>query len=246
MARTLAAGAVAWAVLGGAVALAASACPPGETMSVAQNGALALTDFASRSRLRVLAIGSSSTEGVGATAAQKTYPAQLATDLIADGWAGAEVRNAGIGGEIAEATLARLKRALASGWPQLVIWQVGTNDGLVGVDAARFRALVEEGVRAAHAASVPIVLVDPQFTAGETNTPHLRRNAEIVDAVGEAQHAPVVRRYDSMRALAAKDLLASFMSKDGLHMDDLGYACLAAALARVIEAGGIQASGGKS
>ena len=49
-----------------------------------------------------------------------------------------------------------------------------------------------------------------------------------------------------MRELAAKDLLASFISKDGLHMDDLGYACLAAALARVIEAGGIQASGGKS
>ena len=170
----------------------------------------------------------------------------MATDLVADGWAGAEVRNAGIGGEVAEATLARLKNALASGWPQLVIWQVGTNDGLTGVDEARFRAFVEEGVRDAHAAGVPIVLVDPQFTAGETKTPHLRRNAEIVDAVGEVQHAPVVRRYNSMRALAAKDLLGSLMSKDGLHMGDLGYDCLAAALARIIEAAGMQASGGKS
>ena len=67
------------------VAFAASACPPGETISVAQNGALALTDYALRSRLRVLAIGSSSTEGVGATGTQKTYPAQLATELVADG-----------------------------------------------------------------------------------------------------------------------------------------------------------------
>jgi hypothetical protein len=64
-----------------------------------------------------------------------------------------DVKNAGVGGELAAKTLERLKSALKSGWARLVIWQVGTNDAIVGVDETLFRATVQAGIVAAHAAA---------------------------------------------------------------------------------------------
>ena len=76
--------------------------------------------------LRILAIGSSSTEGIGASGKDKTYPARLGT-LLREGLSGRSIEmvNAGIGGETAPQTLSRLKGALVDGRYDLVIWQVG-------------------------------------------------------------------------------------------------------------------------
>jgi len=54
--------------------------------------------------LDILAIGSSSTEGVGASSPAHAYPAVLADDLAHEKQAAA-VRNAGVGGELAGTTL---------------------------------------------------------------------------------------------------------------------------------------------
>jgi acyl-CoA thioesterase I len=148
-----------------------------------------------------------------------------------------DVKNAGVGGELAANTLERLKRALKSGWAHLVIWQVGTNDAIAGVDEASFRATVESGVAAAHAAHVPLVLIDPQFTVACPDAARYERYVEIVDGVGAENHVPVLSRYAAMRGWRAKyaKALGSLMSRDGLHMNDLGYRCLAHALAKAIE-----------
>jgi lysophospholipase L1-like esterase len=94
----------------------------------------------------ILAIGSSSTEGIGASAPNMTYPAQLQADLAAALGEKVAVTNAGIGGEAVAATLARLKILLKGEKPDLVIWQVGTNDAVGGDDEAAFRAEIEDGV----------------------------------------------------------------------------------------------------
>jgi len=210
-------------------------CPPREAPTVDDGAALRLDSGASHKPLHILAIGSSSTEGVGATEYDKSYPARLYSDLTADGWTRVEVHNAGISGEVAEKTLVRLEAALAGRWPQLVIWQVGTNDALTGVDENRFRATVEEGARAAREAGAPIVLIDPQYTLRERASPRLGRYAAIVDQIAEEQRAPVVQRYASMLVLENSNLLAPMLAKDGLHMSDLGYDCLAWSLANLIE-----------
>ena len=80
------------------------------------------------------------------------------------------MRNAGVGGEICSATLARLRSELASDRPDLVVWQVGTNDAVGGVDIDEFRAALEAGVAAARAERVSIILVDPQFYFGIKNS----------------------------------------------------------------------------
>ena len=101
------------------------------------NGAkLANLESGANRTLEILAIGSSSTEGIGASSPANAYPARLKDELTHDDGIAADVRNAGVGGELAVKTLQRLKAALKTGWAELVIWQVGTNDALVGVDEA--------------------------------------------------------------------------------------------------------------
>ena len=155
--------------------------------------------------------------------------------LNADGAIAVDVANAGIGGEIAETTLKRLKAQLATHWPQLVLWQVGTNDALTGVPVGQLTALIQQGVAAARAAGDQIVLIDPQLTLLASESPTYEPYAEAVDAVGAAQHTPVIKRYASMLRLAKQGAVAPLISHDGLHMSDFGYDCLASELAKVID-----------
>jgi acyl-CoA thioesterase-1 len=187
-----------------------------------------------RQPLDILAIGSSSTEGVGASSPEHAYPAQLESELTHGEGIAADVRNAGIGGELAAKTLPRLLSALRSGWARLVIWQVGTNDAFVGVDEALFRATVERGVAAARSAKIPLLLIDPQFSLKAPDTARYERFVAIVDAVGAENHIPVLSRFAMMKRGGAKGAL-QLLSNDGLHMNDRGYRCIAHVIAEAIE-----------
>ena len=78
--------------------------------------------------LVIVAIGSSSTQGVGASDQAHTYPALLAEELRRR-WPrlAVTVVNKGVGGENAEQMLARFTRDVLPYHPQLVIWQTGSN-----------------------------------------------------------------------------------------------------------------------
>jgi acyl-CoA thioesterase I len=185
----------------------------------------------------ILAIGSSSTEGIGASSPSNAYPAKLEQELEKRTGVDFDVKNAGVGGELAAKTLERLKNALKSGWARLVIWQVGTNDAIVGVDETVFRATVNAGIAAARAAGVPLVLIGPQFTLKSPDPARYERFVKIVDDIGVADRVPVLSRYAMMKNWGAKSAkaLSLLLSGDGLHMSDLGYRCLAHALAEAIE-----------
>ena len=58
--------------------------------------------------LDILAIGSSSTEGVGASSPANAYPARLKDELEKETGVDFDVKNAGIGGELATKTVERL------------------------------------------------------------------------------------------------------------------------------------------
>jgi acyl-CoA thioesterase I len=188
--------------------------------------------------LSILAIGSSSTEGVAASSPTRAYPAQLSAELASRFHVQADVRNAGVGGETAEQTLIRLKGALGAHAPDLVIWQVGTNDAMRRIDETRFRAEVDAGIEAAQEHNVPMILIDPQLTPAGARDARYADYAGIVKQEGERLHTPVVSRFAMMQSLAASDPTAwnSLLSPDGMHMNDLGYSCLARSLAAPIAA----------
>jgi lysophospholipase L1-like esterase len=220
-------------------ALPAAACPA-PLPPAAERMSLGLTEahVARREPVRVLAIGSSSTEGIGATAPDRTYP-HLLEQALRVAWRGTpiNVTNAGIGGETADQTLARLAEALRQPVkPELVIWQVGTNDAITGGDEAAFRHRLEQGVALVRAAGSDLIILDQQYYPAIPDHARYERFVGLVAAVASSAEVPVFSRYALMKGWNRQDprLLAGMLSSDRFHMGDQGYACLAEALGRDI------------
>jgi lysophospholipase L1-like esterase len=180
--------------------------------------------------LRIIAFGSSSTEGIGATAKDRCYPSRLQADLAAELPKGVDVsvENRGIGGEDADDMIARVPAIIAEK-PDLVIWQTGSNDSLRGVDPVRFVAETREGITQMQAAGIDVMLMEPQLSRRLAMSERADAFLDAVREVGSQMHVLVIRRYDLMRQWLASGALTydTMMSHDGLHMTDGGYELLA-------------------
>ncbi|MBM6594696.1 SGNH/GDSL hydrolase family protein [Microvirga sp. BT291] len=188
--------------------------------------------------VRILAIGSSSTEGIGASSPEKAYPAQLQEDLTVAWKDKVTVVNAGIGGETAIQTIDRLEHMLAKEAFDLVIWQVGTNDAVTGVDEEQFKARLERGIAAAQRADVDMILLDQQYFPGIQDLKRYEHFVGLVGAIAGERKISLFSRYALMREWNARssDELLSMLSSDRFHMGDKGYDCLAGRVAQEIEA----------
>ncbi|MBD8905420.1 SGNH/GDSL hydrolase family protein [Methylorubrum zatmanii] len=184
--------------------------------------------------LRIVAFGSSSTEGIGASAPAASYPARLEANLrrALPRLAGRiTVANRGIGGEAVDEMLARLDRDVIAPGPDLVIWQTGSNDALRGVSLDHFREATEAALERIRAAGIDVVLMEPQWCPALDATPGAERFRDAVRSLGADLGVAVIRRSDLMRDWIGQGRLThtELFASDGLHMADGGYALLAEA-----------------
>jgi lysophospholipase L1-like esterase len=114
--------------------------------------------------------------------------------------------------------------------PDLVIWQVGTNAVLRGLDPDETAKLVSDGVARIQAAGADLVLVDPQYS------PRVNERAQsasqmvrLLSKVAAIRHVGLFPRFEVMREWHEEQAIPvdKFVIADGLHMNDWGYACFA-------------------
>lgn len=196
------------------------------------------TAIAHDQAITIVALGSSSTEGAGASAPDRTYPARLEALLRAN-WPDDHVTilNRGIGGQTVDAVLPRLGTDVIAARPTLVIWQIGTNEVLRDMDPARFDALLDEGLRRLATIGSDVVLMDYQIAP--RMPPEAKREiyGGIIAREARAHSVALFSRAALMRSWRATDPTTSDMiGPDGLHHSDRGYACLAASLDSAIVA----------
>jgi acyl-CoA thioesterase I len=184
--------------------------------------------------LLILAIGSSSTEGVGASDGAHTYPALLAEELHRR-WPQLSVRviNKGVGGELASQMLARFDRDVLSYHPQLVIWQTGSNQALMSGDIKGYADTMREGISRLKAARLDVVLMDPQFAPRLLARPIHPFIVHSIGAVADEMKVAVFQRFAIMRhwISSGQYKIEDIISNDGLHMNDVSYSCIARLLA---------------
>ena len=187
--------------------------------------------LASGQPVEIIAFGSSSTAGFGATSPEFNYPNRLAAQLRRQ-YPSAEITvvNRGKGGEDAPEMMKRLQTEVIDMKPDLVIWQVGTNAVLRNLDPAETAKIVEDGITLIQAAGADLVLVDPQYS------PRLNERAEsankmvrLLGRVAELRHVGIFPRFQVMREWHEQQSIPfdNFVIADGLHMSDWGYACFA-------------------
>jgi lysophospholipase L1-like esterase len=179
----------------------------------------------------IIAFGSSSTAGFGATSPEFNYPSRLATQLHRQyPTADITVVNRGKGGEDAPEMMKRLQTEVIDMHPDLVIWQVGTNAVLRNLDPTETANMVEEGVAKIQAAGADLVLVDPQYSPRVNERPESAgKMVKLLGKVAELRHVGIFPRFEVMRDWHEKQSIPidNFVIADGLHMNDWGYACFA-------------------
>ena len=187
-------------------------------------------------QLLIVAFGSSSTEGIGASDPGHAYPQRLGRMLAARLPVRVVVRNEGIGGQDADDMLPRLLRQVIPQHPALVIWQTGSNDPLRHVPVRRFIAETRAGLVALRRAGIDTMLMEPQVSRVLHQAGGSLAYRDALRALGREFGVPVIPRYELMRRWLAAGTIpaASLLAPDGLHMADGGYAALAREVAREI------------
>jgi acyl-CoA thioesterase I len=201
--------------------------------------------LAARQPLTIVAIGSSSTSGAGATSSAASYPSRLEVELK-ERFPTQTIRilNRGIGGEEVGDMLARFDRAVFAEAPDLVLWQVGTNTVLRGGNLVRAESLIHEGLERLKAGGADVVLIDPQFAPKVIARPDHEAMVNFISTEAKAQNVGVFHRFAVMRhwRQAQQIPFETFLSADGLHMNDWSYACVAKLLAAAIDEAANRAS----
>jgi acyl-CoA thioesterase-1 len=189
--------------------------------------------------INIVAVGSSSTSGIGASSPDATYPSQLEVELRKL-FPKLEIHvvNRGKAGEDAPEELARLAADVVALHPDLAIWQVGTNAVLRRDDLAADGEWMREGVDLMKRNGIDVVLMDLQYAPRVLERSAYPAMEDLITETADGAHVGLFRRFALMRFWQrshAADAPA-MVGDDGLHMTDSGYGCLAADLAAALEA----------
>lgn len=187
--------------------------------------------------IKIVAVGSSSTQGHGASSPSHNYPSRLAVEL-SELWPRAQITvvNRGVGGDRTAQMMARFERDVVAEKPDLVIWQVGTNDSLAGDTIHSMSELILEGIDTLETAGADVIIMSPQYAPRfNERADHLLR-VEAVRAAAREKNVGVFRRFEIMQNWIAREnmTMPAMISNDGLHMNDLSYGCTAHLLAKQI------------
>jgi acyl-CoA thioesterase I len=187
--------------------------------------------------LVIVAIGSSSTAGARASSPAASYPSRLAVELqrLLPGHAIA-VLNRGVNGEEAPDMLARFATGVIAEHPQLVLWQVGTNSVLRDRPLEPHAGELRQGIAELKAIDADVVLIDPQYAPRVLAKSETVGMVDLIALAARDEDVGLFRRFAIMRDWHETQHRSFdvFISPDGLHMNDWGYACWAKLLAASI------------
>jgi acyl-CoA thioesterase I len=189
--------------------------------------------------VKIVAIGSSSTAGTGASSAKATYPSRLQAELKAMfPRSSIVVINRGVPGDTSPNMVARFKYDAIEPKPDLIIWQTGTNSALGGGNVERFTADVRRGIRMARKHNIDIILMSPQYAPRFESISNRMTFIDHLHAVAESEQVPVFHRYEIMKHWIKSGQLTNhaMINPDGLHLTDLSYGCIGMLMARMVGA----------
>jgi len=185
-----------------------------------------------RRTIRILAIGSSASRRHGG------YTRQIER-ILKQAVKGADVViiNRGVSGELAANASLRIKNEVAMTSPDLVIWQVGTDDALAFVPLDEFAETVQSTIRWLKEHDVDVVLAGLQYVDRVSQDDNYYRVRELLREVAAKEHVMIIRRYEAMQFIAAAQEAGGGYGPDEFQRTEAGYSCLAQYLASAITLG---------
>jgi len=179
-------------------------------------------------QLRIVAMGSSSTQGYGTSNPKYSYPAQLQMKLEA-AMPGVDVHvyNKGVGGQDAPEMVDRMRADVKPEHAHLVVWQVGTNSAIRRDPLPKFAEKLRAGIDIGRALGANFVMMNLQYVPAVVALPDEEEYARVMADVARQKGAGLFRRFEIMRSWYNDGMpYAQFVTNDGLHLNDFGQKCI--------------------
>jgi lysophospholipase L1-like esterase len=186
----------------------------------------------------IVALGSSSTQGIGASSPKTCYPVKLQAELQQRFPQNKiTVENLGIGGQLATDMLRRIKRDVIPRKPTLVIWQTGVNDALRLVNVDKFRETVVAGIDELQRAGIDVVLLDMQYFPKAEKVRDFPRFLVAMRQIADQRRIPIMQRFAIMKHLvtSAQFTPQQLLAADLFHPNDFSYGCLGRIMAEALQ-----------
>jgi acyl-CoA thioesterase I len=185
--------------------------------------------------LTIVALGSSSTSGFGAFGKGTAFPDVMEQELVRlEPGARIKVINSGRAMEDLTDNIARLDNDVLPYMPDLVIWQIGTNDVLWRGIVSNSKEMLADSIRRIKAGKADVILLDLQYAPLVLLSPRHTQMETIIADVARQQNVGLFPRFLLMKQ-AIDAGVTGLVSWDGLHNSARGYACVGMALARMID-----------
>lgn len=194
-------------------------------------------DIQQGKKITIVALGSSSTAGAGATSADNSYPAQLQVKLrLRFPKSNIEVINRGNNGDTAVEMMARLETQVLAMKPQMVLFQAGANTVLKSLPVEAAAKLIDETVYKIRMQDIDVVLVDHQFAPELKDRSGSQPMLDALEGISHDYGIPRMKRFELMKRWNEKDKLSfrKTVHPDGIHMNDWSYGCFADVFAQGI------------
>jgi acyl-CoA thioesterase I len=210
-------------------------CQPGASALTGETGLPNVaTALAQRKAVRILAFGAAPGR---VTSRGGSYTGVIEA-MLAQAMKGIDVTviNRGVSGELAAGAALRMRNEVALEEPDLVLWQVGTNDALAYVPVDEFASVVSEQIAWLKAHHVDVVLVGLQFTPRVKQDGHYVAMRDALRKIAAAENVPVVRFYEAMQIVNGASE-GQLPAAEEFERNEEGYNCLAQYVARAITLG---------
>ena len=194
-------------LLGGTLLLVASVAQAQEAGDCSVSEDLISTDRAlprvmdaiAAKHLSIAVVGSASSTLRGPNGPANAYPAQLEAELKRRLPGVSITVTPHIEARASTADMTALFPKILAEKPNLLIWQTGTTDLMLGNEPEAFRDALEKGITALHAAGVDVVLVNLQYSPRTDAMTNVTPYAETMRMVAEDQNIPLFDRMGIMK-----------------------------------------------
>jgi acyl-CoA thioesterase I len=187
-------------------------------------------------RLTIVAFGSSSTTGFGALGFGHAFPDVMKGELLRlRPSANIELINSGRIMDDLEDNIARMDGDVLQHRPDLVIWQLGTNDAVWRGIADDAEAILGNAVKQIKDTGADVILLDLQYTPLVLATGRYTQMEKIIADVAREQKVGQFPRFLLMKR-AIEGGVTGLVAWDGLHNSAEGYKCVGLALGQMIDA----------
>jgi acyl-CoA thioesterase-1 len=197
------------------------------------NSAIALQQ---RKQIKILAIGASATSVLGWQREGRPPLLEQILERTING-VDVEIINRGFSGELAEAAGKRIEIEVALNHPDIVLWQVGTNDAFAQVPVESFQLSVSNTVRWLKAHNVDVILVGLHYMKQLADNPHYQAIRDSLNRLAATENVLRIRRYEAMEILSRTMREGGRPDPQEFGLSEAGYNCMAQYVARAIAVG---------